>query len=65
MLQQTDAVLRAACSRRIRALRAEYHPDKYAALGPEIGPVAAEVSAVVNTRTEPLLAEDRAAVEQR
>lgn len=49
------------CSRRIRALRAEYHPDRYVELGPQMAPIVAEVSAVVNTRTEPLLREDQAA----
>jgi hypothetical protein len=48
-------------TRRIRALRAEYHPDRYVGLGPEMQGIAAEVSAVVNTRTEPLLREDREA----
>ena len=32
-------------------------------LGPAIASVAAEVSAIVNTRTEPLLEEDRRAPE--
>jgi hypothetical protein len=47
------------CSRRVRLLRAEYHPDRYVELGPAMASVVAEVSAVVNTRTEPLLVEDR------
>ena len=37
--------------------------DRYVELGPAIASVAAEVSAIVNTRTEPLLDEDRQAME--
>jgi hypothetical protein len=61
--EQLKRYLQTCCSRRIRAMRAEYHPDRYAELGPAIASVAAEVSAIVNTRTEPLLEEDRQATD--
>lgn len=48
-------------SRRIRALRAEYHPDRYVEVGSQMAPIVVEVSAIVNTRTEPLLREDQVA----
>lgn len=43
----------------IRELRARYHPDRHVHL-PMLADVFAEISTLINTRTDPLLAEDRA-----
>lgn len=44
-------------SKRIRQLRASYHPDRHAG-DPRKQRVMQEVVRIVNTRTEPLLRED-------
>ena len=46
------------CSAAIRELRARYHPDRHAHL-PMLAKVFEEVSTLINTRTDPLLEEDR------
>lgn len=42
----------------IRELRARYHPDRHVHL-PMLAEVFAELSTLINTRTDPLLEEDR------
>ena len=46
------------CSAAIRDLRARYHPDRHVHL-PMLAAVFKELTALINTRTDPLLAEDR------
>lgn len=46
------------CSAAIRELRARYHPDRHVHL-PMLAGVFEEITKIINTRTDPLMAEDR------
>ncbi len=45
-------------SKRIRRLRAEFHPDRHPGTNGSMQAVLQEVSSIVNSRTEVLLQED-------